>query len=76
MCNVAAFGSIAITVFAIYQFTKLKLQGYDTRECLLRVGEKEMFSASVLILYSIVGGICGGYICAMRYCGHCNWCRV
>ena len=61
MCNMAAMGGLAIIVFSVYQFTKLKLQGYSTKECLLRVGKSAAFSVSVLLLSIIAQGLWGGY---------------
>jgi len=62
MCNMAAFGGLAIVVFSVYQFTKLKLLGYSTKECLIRVGKSAAFSASVLLISIVAQGIYGGHV--------------
>lgn len=61
MCNMAIMGGLAIIVFSMYQFVKLKHQGYNTKECLLRVGKSAAFSATVLILSLVAQYIWGGF---------------
>lgn len=61
MCNMAVFGALAIVVFSVYQFTKLKLKGYSTKECLLRVGKSAAFSVTVLLVSIVAQGLWGGY---------------
>ncbi|NCD09430.1 MAG: hypothetical protein EOL98_08395 [Negativicutes bacterium] len=61
MCNMAVFGSLAIIVFSSYQFVKLKIAGYSTKECLLRVGKSAAFSASILLLSIAAQGVWGGH---------------
>lgn len=61
MCNIGVIGGLAIVVFSVYQFTKLKLQGYSARECLLRVGKSAAFSATVLLVSIVAQGLWGGY---------------
>lgn len=50
---------IAIIVFSVYQFYKLKLMGYDTKECLIRVGKSATFSLTMLTLSIFAQGIWG-----------------
>lgn len=60
MCNMGVVGFMAITVFSVYQFAKLKRMGYGTKECLIRVGKQAAFSTAVLIISIIAQGIWGG----------------
>ena len=62
MCNMAVFGGLAIVVFSVYQFTKLKLLGYNTKECLLRVGRSAAFSSTILLISIVSQGIWGGHV--------------
>lgn len=55
-------GSIAIMVSMVYQFTKLKIQGYSTKESLLRVGKSAKISFAILTMSVIAQGIWGGHI--------------
>lgn len=55
-------GSIAIMVAMVYQFTKLKIQGYSTKESLLRVGKSAKISFAILSMSVIAQGIWGGHI--------------
>lgn len=59
MCNMGVVGFMAISVFSVYQFAKLKRMGYGTRECLIRVGKQAAFSTAVLIASIIAQGIWG-----------------
>ena len=61
MCNMATVGMLAIIVFSAYQFTKLKLLGYSTKECLLRVGKSAAFSAMVIMASITAQGLWGGH---------------
>lgn len=61
MCNRAAFGSLAIVAFSSYQFVKLKIAGYSTKECLLRVSKSATFSASTLLLSIVAQGVWKGH---------------
>ncbi|MDQ7839335.1 MAG: hypothetical protein RDU59_12680 [Thermodesulfobacteriota bacterium] len=60
MCNMGVVGFMAIAVFSVYQFAKLKRMGYGKKECLIRVGKQAAFSTAVLIASIIAQGICGG----------------
>lgn len=55
-------GSISIMVSMIYQFTKLKIQGYSTKESLLRIGRSAKISFTILGMSVIAQGIWGGHI--------------
>lgn len=61
MCNMAVMGGMAIIVFSVYQFCKLKLMGYGTKECLIRVGKSAAYSLTVLVLSIIAQGLWGGW---------------
>lgn len=61
MCNMATVGGLAIVIFSVYQFTKLKLLGYSTKDCLLRVGKSAAFSGTVLLISIISQGLWGGH---------------
>lgn len=60
MCNMAVMGGMAVIVFSVYQFCKLKLMGFSTKECLLRVGKSAAFSVTVLVLSIVAQGLWGG----------------
>lgn len=64
MCNTGVVGLLTITAFSVYEFTKLKINHYGTKECLIRVGKSAALSLSVLIVsmaasyyWPTVGGI-------------------
>lgn len=59
MCKTGVVGSITIIAFSIYQFGKLKQNGYSTKECLLRTGKSSALSFSVLIISIISAGLWG-----------------
>jgi hypothetical protein len=60
MCNMGVCGILAITVFSVYQFVRLKNMGFGTKECLIRVGKQAAFSASVLAASIVAQGVWGG----------------
>lgn len=60
MCNLGVVGSLTIMAFSVYQFAKLKLGGYSTKESLLRTGKSAMLSFSVLLISIVAQGIYGG----------------
>lgn len=59
-CNTGIVGSIAIITFSIYQFTKLKKAGYDTKECFVRVGKQSTISVASLAVTVVVQAAYGG----------------
>lgn len=61
ICNMSVVGTLTVIAFSIYQFTKLKLQGYNTKECLLRTGKTAALSLSILLISIIAQGLIGGY---------------
>ncbi|MDD4728836.1 MAG: hypothetical protein PHN55_08820 [Dysgonamonadaceae bacterium] len=61
MCNMAAFGGMAIVIFSVYQFVKLNLLGYGTKECLLRIGKSAAFSATIILMSLVAQWLWGGY---------------
>ncbi|WP_195938846.1 hypothetical protein [Romboutsia sp. 1001713B170131_170501_G6] len=62
MCNIGVVGTLSIAIFSIYQFTKMKMMGLSTKECLIRTGKSVGLSFSVLILSIVAQGIYGGSI--------------
>ncbi|NMI05790.1 hypothetical protein HF638_17580 [Paenibacillus sp. SZ31] len=60
MCKMAVTGGMAITLFSVYQFCKLKLMGYGTKESLIRVGRSATYSLTILVLSIIAQGLWGG----------------
>lgn len=60
MVNMGVVGVLTISVFSIYQFTKLKIQGIATKEALLHVGKQAVVSLSILALSIAVQGVYGG----------------
>ena len=49
MINTGITANISIILFSVYQFSKLKLMGYETKEYLIRVGKSVSFSLLSLI---------------------------
>lgn len=60
MCSMGVVGILTISVFSVYQFAKLKMQGVDTRKALIQVGKQAAFSLSLLVISLTVQGILGG----------------
>lgn len=60
MVNMGSVGALTIAVFSVYQFIKLKHQGYATREALIQVGKQALFSLSLLAVSIAAQGIWGG----------------
>ena len=60
MVNMGSVGALTIAVFSVYQFVKLKRQGYATREALIQVGKQALFSLSLLAVSIAAQGIWGG----------------
>lgn len=60
MCSLASIGAITITVFSIYQFVKLKLAGYSTKESIIRTAKGTLFSLSTLAISLVAQGMFGG----------------
>jgi hypothetical protein len=60
MCNMGTIGTLSIFIFSVYQFAKLKMMGYGTKDCLLRTSKQAAFSFSVLAVSIIAQGIWGG----------------
>ncbi len=60
MCTMGIVGTLSIMVTSVYQFVKLKIQGYSTKESLIRVGKSAALSLSMLALAIIAQGIWGG----------------
>ena len=61
MCAMGGVGGLMIVVSSVYQFVKLKLAGYSTKECLIRVGKNALVSIVTLGLSIAAQGIWGGY---------------
>ena len=60
VCNIAVIGSITTAAFLTYEFVKLKMQGYSTKECLLRTGKSAALAFSILIVSVVAQGVWGG----------------
>lgn len=61
MCNMAVVGVMMIVITSVYQFIKLKRQGFSTKESLIRVGKSAAISIFILGLTIAAQGIWGGY---------------
>ncbi len=59
LSNIAAVGTLSIVIFSIYRFIKLKMEGYNTKECLFRIGKTAIISVASLIISLSVGSIMG-----------------
>lgn len=60
MVNMGVVGTLTITIFAVYQFAKLKRSGVTSREALIRVGKQALFSLSLLAVSIAAQGVWGG----------------
>lgn len=60
MVNMGVVGALTITIFAVYQFAKLKRSGVTSREALMRVGKQALFSLSLLAVSIAAQGVWGG----------------
>ena len=60
MCSIGILGLITISIFTIYQFLKLKLQGVLTKDAAIQVGKQALFSLSLLAVSIVAQGIWGG----------------
>lgn len=60
MVNMGVVGTLTITIFAVYQFAKLKRSGVTSRETLMRVGKQALFSLSLLAVSIAAQGVWGG----------------
>ena len=61
MCSMGVIGGLMIVITSVYQFAKLKIQGYSTKEALIRVGKNALVSIVILGLSIAAQGIWGGY---------------
>lgn len=61
MCNMAIVGVMMIVITSVYQFVKLKQQGFSTKESIIRVGKSAAISILILGLTIAAQGIWGGY---------------
>lgn len=59
-CNIGVVGSIAIVTFSIYQFVKLKMNGYGTLDALVHVGKQALVSVGSLAVTILVQATFGG----------------
>lgn len=60
MVSMGVVGTLTIAVFAVYQYSKLRLQGMATGDALLNVGKQVLFSLSLLVVSIVAQGILGG----------------
>lgn len=60
MVNMGVVGTLTITIFAVYQFAKLKRSAVTSREALMRVGKQALFSLSLLAVSIAAQGVWGG----------------
>lgn len=58
--NLSVVGALTTLVFSIYEFAKLKRDGYNTRECILRTSKSAAISLTMLALSVVAQGIWGG----------------
>lgn len=61
MCGMGVVGMMTISVFSVYQFVKLKLNGVTTHDALAQVGKQAMFSLSLLAVSIVAQGVWGGH---------------
>lgn len=59
MCNSGVVGLLTIFIFSVYEFSKLKLQGYSTKESLLRTAKSAALSLSILVISTAAIGLWG-----------------
>lgn len=60
MCAMGVVGTLTIVISTVYQFVKLKMSGFSTKDSLIRVGKSAALSLSMLALSIIAQGIWGG----------------
>lgn len=60
MVNMGVVGTLTITIFAVYQFAKLKRSAVTSREALMRVGKQALFSLSLLAVSIAAQGVWDG----------------
>ena len=60
MVSMGVTGTLCIAISAIYQFTKLKIAGYDTQFAINQVIKSASMSFAVLLLSIAAQGIWGG----------------
>lgn len=60
MCSMGVIGGLTIVAASVYQFTKLKLMGFSTKESLIRTGRSAGVSLAVLTLSIVAQGVWGG----------------
>lgn len=58
-CNMGVIGSVIIVTSSIYQFVRLKRNGYSTEECLMRVGKQALVSVGSLAVSTMVQATLG-----------------
>ena len=58
-CNMGVVGSVIIVTSSIYQFVRLKRNGYSTEECLMRVGKQALMSVGSLAVTVLVQATLG-----------------
>ena len=59
-CNMGVVGSIAIVTFSIYQFVKLKMNGYGSLVALVHVSKQTLVSIGSLAVTILVQATFGG----------------
>lgn len=59
-CNMGVVGSIAIVVFSVYQFVRLKREGVSTKNALYTVGKNALISVACLAVTVVVQSAFGG----------------
>lgn len=60
MCSMGTVGLLTITIFSVYQFAKLKIQGVSTKDAFISVGRQALFSLSLLAVSIVAQGVFGG----------------
>lgn len=58
-CNMGVVGSVIIVTSSIYQFVRLRRNGYSTEECLMRVGKQALVSVGSLAVSTMVQATLG-----------------
>lgn len=60
MCSMAVFGMITISIFSVWQFYKLIVDGATIKEAAMRVGRQALFSITLLAVSIVAQGLWGG----------------
>lgn len=65
LCTTAIAGSLTIIAFSVYQFTRLKIMGFSTKESIIRVGKSagvQFVILAVNLIFQAIWGYSAGFV--------------